>query len=165
MRSVLSVNTFIHWWLTQRRTGFTRWILLIEGLITAGFGLLCPFLIIGWPSSSKNSWLTPEEQRYLVLRQQYTVDGAKVPRHTGQSAKLIKEVAGRWHIWLQGLVYYTHTMLGTFVCGAGVVGCYTDALSFQRLLDHIHPSGQCLDLLMTVWTRANYYTFRSSFVR
>lgn len=113
-----------------------RWILLIEGLITAGFGLICPFLIVGW-ATSKHSWLSHEEQRYLILRQQYTVDGARVARHTGQNAKLVQEVAGRWHIWLQGIVYYAHTMLGYSI--TFTLPVIVQALKFSRYESFLIP--------------------------
>ncbi|KAL1882090.1 hypothetical protein VTK73DRAFT_2499 [Phialemonium thermophilum] len=45
-----------------------RWIFIIEGLMTVAIGAACFFLLPDSPSLS-TGWLTPEEARYLELRQ------------------------------------------------------------------------------------------------
>ena len=77
-----------------------RWLFLIEGIITCAFGCLGPLMIVGYPRQ-KYSWLSHDEQRYLILRQRYSTNGQVVARNEGNSPGLIKEVAGRWHIYFQ----------------------------------------------------------------
>jgi hypothetical protein len=82
-----------------------RWLFLIEGIITAAFGCIGPLIIVGYPRE-KYSWLSHDEQRYLVLRQRYSTNGQIVPRNEGNSPGLIKEVASRWHIYFQASCWF-----------------------------------------------------------
>lgn len=77
--------------------------------MTFGCGILMPLLIVGHPRD-KASWLSHDEQRYLVLRQQFSANGQRTARSEGNSPGLIKEMTKRWHIYPQMVIYFSHSL-------------------------------------------------------
>jgi hypothetical protein len=62
-------------------TGGWKWIYIIEGAITVGFALLARFIIVDFPDSKRNKFLTAEEIATVQsrLRQERgTAEGGKV---------------------------------------------------------------------------------------
>lgn len=87
-----------------------RWIFILEGIASAIAGIATFFLLVDTPALS--SWLTPEECRYLQLRQ-FAVQGnnARV-REAEKSRKweIAKSVICDWQLYLQALVYCSNTV-------------------------------------------------------
>jgi hypothetical protein len=116
-----------------------RWLFLIEGIITCAFGCLGPLMIVGYPRQ-KYSWLSHDEQRYLILRQRYSTNGQVVPRNEGNSPGLVKEVASRWHIYFQASHRYTVAYIGFF-------SLVPNFLSFCKRIDGHLLQPQCVRIL------------------
>ncbi|KAK4235575.1 major facilitator superfamily domain-containing protein [Achaetomium macrosporum] len=77
-----------------------RWIFIIEGLATVCVGLLCFFVLLDSPALSAG-FLTPEEVRYLELRQM--ARRVYVPKEEGQSSfdwGCLWSVATDWKMYL-----------------------------------------------------------------
>jgi hypothetical protein len=113
-----------------------RWLFLIEGIITFGCGLLGPLLIVGYPKD-KHGWLSHDEQRYLVLRQRYSANGQQTARSEGNSPALIKEVAKRWHIYPQMVIYFSHSLLG--YSSTFTLPVIIRALKFTKIESYLIP--------------------------
>jgi hypothetical protein len=86
-----------------------RWLFLIEGIMTFGCGILGPLLIVGYPKD-KHGWLSHDEHRYLVLRQKFGANGQTTARSESNAPGLVKEVAKRWHIYPQMIIYFSHSL-------------------------------------------------------
>jgi hypothetical protein len=86
-----------------------RWLFLIEGVMTFGCGILGPLLIVGYPKD-KHGWLSQDEQRYLMLRQRFSTNGQTTARGESNAPGLVKEVAKRWHIYPQMIIYFSHSL-------------------------------------------------------
>ena len=77
-------------------TGGWKWIYIIEGVITVGFAILARLIIVDFPDSKRNKFLTTEEiatvkDRLLVERG--TAEGDKV------TWKVIWDTATDWPLW------------------------------------------------------------------
>lgn len=88
-----------------------RWIFLLEGIATVSAGVLCFFTMIDSPSLSSN-WLTPEEIRYLELRQQAEPSrrATAARKSKGLNVKVLRAVVSDWQIYLQALIYWSNTV-------------------------------------------------------
>lgn len=81
-----------------------RWIFIVEGVITAGFGLLAFIFMSAYPGTS--SWLTPTEKAIIELSN--AADRAETTREsadfrTGQIRAAFRD----WRVYLWGLFYIT----------------------------------------------------------
>jgi MFS family permease len=75
-----------------------RWIFIIEGLATVAMAFLCYFCLVDSPASSSR-WLTPEEIRYLELRQiSRRVTNTEEYREKGIDWHNLVEVLKDWKI-------------------------------------------------------------------
>jgi len=72
-----------------------RWIFIIEGAITCVFGIASRFIIIDFPDSPKNTFLTPEEKEFVKSRLS--------PDHHIEHEKVTKKVifvtVMDWKVW------------------------------------------------------------------
>ncbi|SPO06440.1 related to putative tartrate transporter [Cephalotrichum gorgonifer] len=87
-----------------------RWIFLMEGIITVFLGLATPLLLADTPESGP-SWLSGEEQRYLVLRMALQDGGAKVQK-AGQhfSWVVFRDVICDWQFYVMVFNYWSNTV-------------------------------------------------------
>lgn len=87
-----------------------RWIFILEGIASVLAGVLTFLLLIDTPALS--SWLTPDERKYLELRQ-IAVQGNSIRvREAEKSRKwqITKSVILDWQLYLQALVYCSNTV-------------------------------------------------------
>lgn len=87
-----------------------RWIFIIEGLATVVAGVLTFFILIDSPRLS-SKWLTPEEIKYLEIRQvalQGNLKGTEGP-DSSRKWQIAKSVLFDWQLYLQALVYWSNT--------------------------------------------------------
>ncbi len=80
----------------------SRWIFIVEGCITAGFGLLALFFMSSYPENA--SFLSASEKRIVLLANE--ADHAQKAGETF-NAKQIRSAFTDWRTWLWGLVYLT----------------------------------------------------------
>ncbi|RDX50688.1 MFS general substrate transporter [Lentinus brumalis] len=79
-----------------------QWIFIVEGCITAGFGLLALFFMSSYPENA--SFLSASEKRIVLLANE--ADHAQKAGETF-NAKQIRSAFTDWRTWLWGLVYLT----------------------------------------------------------
>ncbi|KAM0563178.1 hypothetical protein ACHAPJ_000894 [Fusarium lateritium] len=87
-----------------------RWIFIIEGAITIVAGIGSWFIIVDFPDSDKNTFLTPEERAFVKAR--LVADRGPEEREK-VTIKIILKTAADWKPWAFSLMYM-----------AGAVGVY-----------------------------------------
>ncbi|RSL78714.1 hypothetical protein CEP51_007951 [Fusarium floridanum] len=87
-----------------------RWIFIIEGAITVVAGIGSWFIIVDFPDSSANTFLTPEERAFVKAR--LAADRGPEEREK-VTLKVIAKAAADWKPWAFSLMY-----------AAGAVGVY-----------------------------------------
>ncbi|KAF4971573.1 hypothetical protein FSARC_1639 [Fusarium sarcochroum] len=87
-----------------------RWIFIIEGAITVVAGVGSWFIIVDFPDSDKNTFLTPEERAFVKAR--LVADRGPEEREK-VTIKIILKTAADWKPWAFSLMYM-----------AGAVGVY-----------------------------------------
>ncbi|KAI8712227.1 hypothetical protein NCS52_01320400 [Fusarium sp. LHS14.1] len=87
-----------------------RWIFIIEGAITVLAGIGSWFIIVDFPDSSANTFLTPEERAFVKAR--LAADRGPEEREK-VTLKVIAKTAADWKPWAYSLMYM-----------AGAVGVY-----------------------------------------
>ncbi|KAK7902508.1 hypothetical protein LTR67_002154 [Exophiala xenobiotica] len=95
-----------------------KWIFIVEGALTIGLAILARFIIVDFPESTRNKFLTPDEVRVVtnrLLAERGTAEGGKV------TWKVIKETVLDWQVW---------TM-------------YADEWGLQRFSACVYMSGSC----------------------
>lgn len=73
-----------------------KWIFVVEGAITIGISILAWFVIVDFPESSRNKFLSPEEVQVVknrLLAERGSAEGGKV------TWKVIKETVLDWQVW------------------------------------------------------------------
>ncbi|KAH8078634.1 MFS general substrate transporter [Filobasidium floriforme] len=131
-----------------------RWLFLIEGVMTFGCGILGPLLIVGYPKD-KHGWLSQDEQRYLMLRQRFSTNGQTTARGESNAPGLVTEVAKRWHIYPQMIIYFSHSLY-KYLLGYSItftLPVIVRSLKFSKIESYLIPVpiyfGACL------WTILN----------
>ncbi|KIW58013.1 hypothetical protein PV05_02565 [Exophiala xenobiotica] len=79
-----------------------KWIFIVEGAITVGLAIMARFIIVDFPESPRNKFLTPDEVRVVtnrLLAERGTAEGGKV------SWKVIRETVLDWQVWTIACVY------------------------------------------------------------
>ncbi|KAI0357153.1 MFS general substrate transporter [Trametes cingulata] len=77
-----------------------QWIFIVEGSITAGFGLIAAFVMSAYPATAK--FLTEEERRIVIL----TNEADRAQKATeGFNGKQIRSAFTDWRTYLWALVY------------------------------------------------------------
>ncbi|RSL57589.1 hypothetical protein CEP54_008208 [Fusarium duplospermum] len=87
-----------------------RWIFIIEGAITVVAGIGSWFIIVDFPDSSANTFLTPEERAFVKAR--LAADRGPEEREK-VTLKVVAKTAADWKPWAFSLMY-----------SAGAVGVY-----------------------------------------
>lgn len=87
-----------------------RWIFIIEGAITVVAGVGSWFIIVDFPDSDKNTFLTPEERAFVKAR--LVADRGPEEREK-VTIKIVLKTAADWKPWAFSLMYM-----------AGAVGVY-----------------------------------------
>lgn len=87
-----------------------RWIFIIEGAITVVAGIGSWFIIVDFPDSSANTFLTPEERAFVKAR--LAADRGPEEREK-VTLKVVAKTAADWKPWAFSLMY-----------AAGAVGVY-----------------------------------------
>ncbi|KAH7234529.1 major facilitator superfamily domain-containing protein [Fusarium solani] len=87
-----------------------RWIFIIEGAITVVAGIGSWFIIVDFPDSSANTFLTPEERAFIKAR--LAADRGPEEREK-VTLKVVAKTAADWKPWAFSLMY-----------AAGAVGVY-----------------------------------------
>ncbi|KAH8426022.1 putative MFS transporter [Aspergillus melleus] len=85
-----------------------RWIFIIEGLATVSMSVACYLLLLDSPSLS-SGWLTPDEIRYLEVRQ-LASNNHSGHNHSGFDKKLITSVLADWKIYLLILANWSNAV-------------------------------------------------------
>lgn len=100
MKGIAGFNGW-RWYVHSHQSGpeqlsltWTR-IFIGEGLITVVASAIAFWFIAPWPENAK--WLTPEEKRMIVLRNQEGVRAAKLDRINW---RIFLHIARDWKIWL-----------------------------------------------------------------
>lgn len=73
-----------------------KWIFVVEGAITIGISILAWFVIVDFPESPRNKFLSLEEVQVVtnrLLAERGTAEGGKV------TWKVIKETVLDWQVW------------------------------------------------------------------
>ncbi|KAH1272686.1 hypothetical protein KXV79_004985 [Aspergillus fumigatus] len=84
-----------------------RWIFIIEGLVTVGMSVACYLLLLDSPSLSPG-WLTPDEIRFLEVRQ---LASSSHSAHDGAfSKRVIFSVLTDWKIYLLILANWSNAV-------------------------------------------------------
>lgn len=74
-----------------------KWIFIVEGALTVGYGILAWFIIPDMPyNDKKNNWLTMEEK--AVVKQSLQDDGG-VFEESKVTWKVIMSILKRPHMW------------------------------------------------------------------
>ncbi|KAL6251828.1 hypothetical protein RBB50_002038 [Rhinocladiella similis] len=79
-----------------------KWIFVVEGAITIGISILAWFVIVDFPESPRNKFLSLEEVQVVtnrLLAERGTAEGGKV------TWKVIKETVLDWQVWSIATVY------------------------------------------------------------
>lgn len=85
-----------------------RWIFIVEGALTAGIALLCPFIVIDWPEQTKV--LNADEKE--LLRQRLAMDN-KCPCAMDTLNKFsLQVILTDYKIWLAGVLYFGINVAG-----------------------------------------------------
>ncbi|KAJ5321854.1 MFS general substrate transporter [Penicillium brevicompactum] len=84
-----------------------RWIFIIEGLATIAMAVACYLLLLDSPSLSPG-WLSPNEIRYLEVRQQ--ASSAHSSHHEGFSKRILWSVLTDWKIYLLILANWSNAV-------------------------------------------------------
>lgn len=85
-----------------------RWIFIVEGAMTAGFGLVAAFLVIDWPEQTR--YLNDAEKD--LLRRRLATDGGDVCRMDTLDKPAIRRIVKDYKIWLGGFIYMGITVAG-----------------------------------------------------
>ncbi|KAI0698001.1 MFS general substrate transporter [Cytidiella melzeri] len=130
-----------------------RWIFIVEGTITAGFGVLAYLFMTSDATSA--TWLTEEERQVIILTNE--ADRALRARET-YSSHQIKSAFTDWRTYLWGLMYLTNYIpvysvvlsLPTVVTGLGYKGTSATLMS-------VPPYGLgFIVVLLAGWTTDKY---------
>lgn len=76
--------------------GGWKWIFIIEGIMTIMIAALAYFVVIDFPDSKRNTFLSTEEIDMInarLLRSRGTLEGGKV------TWRVVREAASSWHVW------------------------------------------------------------------
>ena len=87
-----------------------RWIFIIEGTITVIAGIGSWFIIVDFPDSNKNTFLTVEERAFVKAR---LAEDRGPEEHEKVTWKILAHTAADWKPWAYSLMYM-----------AGAVGVY-----------------------------------------
>lgn len=73
-----------------------RWIFIVEGSLTAAIAIVCWFILIDFPGSKRNTFLSPEDNAIIETRlvEQGSPGGEKV------TWKSILETVSDWKLWI-----------------------------------------------------------------
>lgn len=77
-------------------TGGWKWIFVVEGAITVGIGILAFIVVVDFPESKRNKFLSAEEKVALRARleaERGSVEGEQV------NWKVIVETVKDWQVW------------------------------------------------------------------
>ncbi|EIM85213.1 MFS general substrate transporter [Stereum hirsutum FP-91666 SS1] len=133
-----------------------RWLFIIEGSITVAFGLMLPFVLADYPTTT--TWLTPREREIAEGRLVHDVGLVDDPQVTDfQDGKTkgifhdVKIAAGDVKVWALAFMYFTYIM----------------GLSFGQYLPTITATlgfSTTITLLMTFppWAFATIYALLNS---
>ncbi|KAF9893419.1 hypothetical protein FE257_010731 [Aspergillus nanangensis] len=81
-----------------------RWIFIVEGAITSAIGLFSWFVIVDFPGSPRNTFLSAEEKATVesrLVQERGTSEGEKV------TWKVIRETVTDWRVWSLSFMYNT----------------------------------------------------------
>lgn len=81
-----------------------RWIFILEGIASVIAGIMTFFFLIDTPALSP--WLTPDEKKYLELRQLAVQGNSMRAREAEKSRKweILRSALTDWQVYLQALV-------------------------------------------------------------
>lgn len=82
-----------------------KWIFIVEGAITIGLAVLTWFVVIDFPESKRNKFLSPQEINVVnarLIRERGSIEAGKV------TWKVIRETASDWQVWT---MYVTSVVL------------------------------------------------------
>lgn len=83
-----------------------KWIFIIQGCITCGISIVAYFVIVDFPDSPRNKFLSPEEKETLdrrLVSERGDSEAGKV------TIKTIIDVCKMWHPWVMYAILPTHT--------------------------------------------------------
>ncbi|KKA25867.1 MFS transporter [Rasamsonia emersonii CBS 393.64] len=91
-----------------------RWIFIIEGIITAVFGLLVLVILIDTPERP-NRWLTADERRYCELRLKVEQSAQTQNDNWGQQRftwRALWDIFTDWQFYPMAFVFWSNTVTG-----------------------------------------------------
>lgn len=74
-----------------------RWIFIIEGALTTLVGIVSWFIIVDFPDSKRNTFLTAEEKAFVKAR--LTLDRGGPEDHEPVTMKAVFKTAADWKPW------------------------------------------------------------------
>ncbi|KJY01880.1 phthalate transporter like protein [Zymoseptoria brevis] len=98
-----------------------RWIYIIEGSITVLLGVLAYFIIVDFPSSPRNTFLSAEEKQFVEARLES--DRGADDSHAKLTMKVVLSTCSDWKIYSFSMMYF-----------AGASGIYAFALFLPIIL-------------------------------
>ncbi|KEF55598.1 uncharacterized protein A1O9_08348 [Exophiala aquamarina CBS 119918] len=82
--------------------GGWKWIFIVEGALTVALALGAYFILIDFPDSKRNKFLSTEEIEVInarLIRSRGTLEGGKV------TWRIVKDTVTDWQVWTIGTVY------------------------------------------------------------
>lgn len=73
-----------------------KWIFVVEGAITIGLAFAAWFIVVDFPDSPRNKFLSAEEIQVIntrLLRERGTLEGGKV------TWRVVRETVSDWQVW------------------------------------------------------------------
>lgn len=123
-----------------------RWIYIVEGSFTSLMGLVAWFIIIDFPDSKRNKFLTAEEKAIVL---------ARIRDDRGnESGKVTWSVIGRtmckWHVWSYSFIYMTGA-IGSYAFTFFLPIILQQDLNFTQELAFILLAPPILFAVLEVW--------------
>lgn len=88
-----------------------QWIFILEGIVTVGIGIACPFILPDSPSTAR--WLTYDEKEFIRIRleQDSGSSAGKVHTTEGFQWRYLKAAASEWKIYAAIVVYWGNSIV------------------------------------------------------
>lgn len=90
-----------------------RWIYIIEGALTCALAIVAWFVVVDFPDSSRNKFLSAEEKRLVLARLAADRGGVEEGREK-VTMRIIGETLADWKVWAFSLMYMAGAVGGEY---------------------------------------------------